>query len=95
LAAKFWQTRQGILDRIGLLADQIQLGTFNNATKVYGTACGVTDFRISGDITSTSCSWCIMHVGRTYHRGLFMPQLPKHPNCIHFYDIERVGKPPK
>ncbi len=32
-----------------------------------------------------------MHVGQTYHRGQFMPYLPKHPHCEHYYQISRVG----
>jgi hypothetical protein len=91
----YWQSEEGILDRIGLLADDVRLGTFNNATKIYATAVGVTDFTVSGEITGTSCAWCIMHVGQTYHRGLFMPQLPKHPNCVHYYDLGRVGAKPE
>ena len=92
--AEYWLSGEGILERIGLLADDIRLGTFNNATKVYGTAVGVTDFRVSGDLISTSCGWCRMHVGNVYHYGMFMPSLPKHPNCQHFYDIYRVGSEP-
>ena len=49
----------------------------------------VTDFVISGDLKATSCEWCIGHVGVIYHRGQFMPSLPKHPGCTHFYDILR------
>jgi hypothetical protein len=90
----FWNSEKGLLERIGLLGDQIQLGTYNNAVKVYATAVGATDFTISGDITATSCAWCAMHVGQTYHRGQFMPDLPRHPWCIHTYDVERIGAAP-
>jgi len=88
-------TEEGILDRIGLIADDVRLGTFNNATKVYGTAVGITDFTVSGELVPNSCAWCQLHVGQTYHRGMFMPQLPKHPNCLHFYDLGRVGAEPE
>jgi len=58
------------------------MGTFNNATKVYGTAVGATHFKISENLIPTSCSWCRLHVGRTYRLGMFMPHLPKHPHCF-------------
>jgi len=91
---EYWLSGDGILDRMGLLADDVRLGTFNNAVKVYGTAVGVTDLKISGGLTATSCEWCRMHVGNVYHYGMFMPHLPKHPNCVHWYDIFRIGSPP-
>lgn len=90
-AVGFWESEEGLLERIGLLADQVQLGTYNQAVKVFGTAVGATDFTISGDLTNNSCSWCIMHVGQVYHRGQFMPELPKHPYCPHYYEIGRIG----
>lgn len=93
-AVDFWNTEDGLIERIGLLSDQIQLGTYNNAVKVYATSVGATDFTISGDLTKNSCNWCIMHVGQTYHRGQFMPELPKHPRCPHYYEVERVGASP-
>lgn len=93
--SEFWGTEEGLLKRIDLLSDQIQLGSFNNAVKVYATAVGVTDFRVSGTIQRNSCEWCIEHVGRVYHLGMFTPNLPRHPNCPHFFDIERVGAQPQ
>lgn len=94
-ATGFWQSEAGILERLGLLSDQVQLGTYNNAVKVFATSVGATDLRISGDITKNTCGWCAMHVGMVYHRGQFSPILPKHPNCVHFYEILRVGAQPE
>ena len=94
IAEDYWQTSSGILERFGMLADDVQISTFSNAVKVYGTAYGVTDFQISGNLKLTSCQWCISHVGATYHRGQFMPDLPRHPGCPHFYNILRIGEPP-
>ena len=85
----YWQTADGILDRFSMLAEDVQFSSFNGAVKVYGTALGVTDFIISGNLKATSCEWCIGHVGVIYHRGQFMHSLPKHPGCTHFYDILR------
>jgi hypothetical protein len=94
-SGNYWLTEDGILARLGMLSEDVQLGTFNNAVKIYGTALGVTDFVISGDVGPNSCLWCIDHIGQSYHRGQFMPDLPKHINCIHFYDIERIGSLPE
>ena len=89
LVEAYWQSPEGILDRFSMLAEDVQLSSFNGAVKFYGTALGVTDFVISGDLKATSCSWCVGHVGVVYRRGMFMPSLPRHPGCPHFYDILR------
>ncbi len=94
VAVNYWETQDGILDRFSMLAEDVQLSTFNGAVKVYGIALGVTDFVISGDLKATSCEWCTNHVGVVYHRGRFMPDLPRHQFCPHFYDILRIGEPP-
>ena len=86
-AEDYWKTQNGILERFGMLAEDVQLATFNDAVKVYGLALGAVAFRISGNLKLTSCQWCINHVGVTYHRGQFMPDLPRHPGCTHFYEI--------
>ena len=91
-AEDYWKTPRGILDRFGMLADDVQLASFNDAVKVYGLALGTGAFRISGSLKGTSCQWCINHVGAIYHRGQFMPDLPRHPGCTHFYDIIK-GEP--
>lgn len=87
----FWESETGILERLSLLADDVQQGTYNKAIKIFATNVGATDFTISGGLSRNSCEWCIMHVGQTYHRGQFLPYLPKHPHCPHFYEVERVG----
>ncbi len=91
----FWNSEEGLIERIELLADHVQLGTYNNAVRVYATTAGATDFTISGSLKKTSCAWCQTHVGQTYHRGQFMPELPKHPNCSHYYEVERIGAKPE
>ena len=93
VAVDYWQTPGGILERFGMLADDVQLATFNGAVKILAAAYGATDFQVSGNLKLTSCQWCINHIGVTYHRGQFMPDLPRHPGCPHFYDILRIGSP--
>jgi hypothetical protein len=92
--APYWSSEEGILERLGLLADDVQYGTFNSSVKIFATRFGITDFTIAGGQGIHTCAWCLDHDGATFHRGQFMPELPKHPFCIHFYDIERVGAKP-
>lgn len=95
VAENYWQTPEGVLERFSMLADDVQLATFNGAVKILATAYGATDFRISGSLKLTSCQWCINHVGVVYRRGQFMPDLPRHPGCTHYYDIIRAEEPSK
>ena len=39
-AVPFWNSEEGLLERIGLLADQVQFGTYNGALKVIATSVG-------------------------------------------------------
>ena len=39
-----------------------------------------------------TCDWCGEHIGRVYRMGRFMPDLPKHIGCRHFWDIAYVGE---
>ncbi len=91
----YWQTAEGILSRFGMLANDVQLGTFNDAVKVFGMAMGFTAFKISGALKPASCQWCINHVGNVYRGGQFMPDLPRHPGCLHYYDIQPALSPSK
>jgi len=88
----YWQTMEGILERIDLLADYVQLGTFNHTVLVHSTAVGATHMQIKGGVGPNTCEWCGLHNGKVYRIGMFMPTLPKHPNCIHWYDILRIGE---
>jgi len=69
-AVPFWNSEEGLLERIGLLADQVQFGTYNGALKVIATSVGAADLRISGDITRNTCEWCALHVGQVYEDSL-------------------------
>lgn len=88
----FWESEAGLLERIDLLGDQIQLGTYNLATLIFGLNAGANAFQISGDLSQNSCEWCIMHVGQIYYRGQFLPTLPKHFHCVHYYIPVKLGE---
>jgi hypothetical protein len=87
----------GIGIRLEMLGHQIEYGTFNNAVKITSSAIGVFNFKMIGETGLTAkgnpmCEWCGEHIGRVYRLGQFMPDLPKHPNCRHFWDIEYLGE---
>lgn len=82
----FWASERGLLERVALLGDKVQLGVYNLATQLLGYNAGAYGFRISGDLGPNSCQWCILHVGKVYPAGTFMPTLPKHPHCPHYYE---------
>lgn len=92
--SNFWTSEAGILERIGMLADQVIFGSFNNALKISATAIGATDFTMAGPDDEKTCDYCGMYLGETYRRGMFMPELPAHPWCRHWWDFERIGSPP-
>ena len=90
-----WQTDKGILERLGMLAHDVEFGTFNNSLKVAATSLGMTDLKFSGPGKNDPkiCDYCSIYVGLVYHRGQFMPELPAHPRCRHYWEIIRAGAP--
>ncbi|MCJ7573447.1 hypothetical protein MUO93_04185 [Candidatus Bathyarchaeota archaeon] len=53
---------------------------------------GVFNFKMIGPDDERICDWCAEHLNRIYGMGIFMPDLPKHPYCRHFWDIAYVGE---
>ena len=84
---EFWSSSKGLRLRLGYLAEQITLGTYNRAIQVESSVIGINYFVIVGGLILTSCEWCEEHLNRVYRRGQFMPRLPHHPNCIHSWDV--------
>ncbi len=85
----------GIGIRLGMLGHQVQWKTFNQAVKIIASSIGEFRYKIIGyptDIGPNTCEWCEEHVGREYKQNWFMPNLPKHPNCRHYWDIMFVGE---
>jgi hypothetical protein len=85
-----------------MLGHQIEYGAFNKAIQITASSVGIFTFEIIGPDDEKTCNWCAEMLGRVYRRGQFMPQLPKHPWCRHWFDIvfkegpvERKEKPTK
>jgi len=90
----YWSTMGGIGVRLEMFGEQLEWGTFNNAVKITASSIGVFNFMIVGPGPSDpkTCDWCAEHWGQVYRQGQFMPQLPKHPWCRHWFDIEYLGE---
>jgi len=82
----------GIGVRLEMLGHQIEYGTFNMSVKIMATSVGIFNFKMIGPDDELTCEWCGEHMGRVYRMGQFMPDLPKHPNCRHFWDLEYLGE---
>ena len=82
----------GIGVRLEAFGHQLQWRTFNNSVKIITSSIGVFDFMMVGPVDERTCLWCGEHNGHVYRMGQFMPDLPKHPNCRHYWDIKYIGE---
>lgn len=82
----------GIAVRLEMLGHQIQYSTYNRAIVITASSIGVFDFKMIGPDDERTCDWCAEHIDRVYRMGMFMPDLPKHIGCRHFWDIAYVGE---
>jgi len=89
----YWSTMGGIGVRLEMFGHQLEWGTFNDSVRITASAVGIFDMKIIGAIIATSCAWCRENLGKVYrsNRG-FLPKLPHHPNCGHWWDIAYVGE---
>ena len=90
--SEYWSSMGGIGVRLEMFGHQLQWGVFNRAVLITASRVGVFNYRMIGPDDERTCEWCGEHLGRVYRQGRFMPRLPKHPYCRHFWDIEYVGE---
>ena len=88
----YWSTMGGIGVRLEMLGHQIEYSTFSRAIIITASSIGRFDFKMIGPDDERTCNWCGEHIGRVYRMGRFMPDLPKHIGCRHFWDIAYVGE---
>lgn len=86
-AEGYWSTEKGIAVRLEMLGHEVHWGYFNNAVKVFASEIGIKKFKMVGEITVTSCAYCEHYVGHVYRLGQFMPDLPAHVFCKHWWDL--------
>lgn len=83
----YWITDEGIDERIGMLADEVTFGTFNEAVTIEGKKMGYDVYILKGIWDNRTCDWCSGSQGKQYRIGQFMPRIPHHPNCRCYWDI--------
>ena len=86
---EYWSEMGGIYVRLDMFGHQLEWMTYNTAVRITASSVGVFNLKMVGPLDERTCEWCEEHVGRVYqsNRG-FIPMLPKHPNCRHWWDIE-------
>lgn len=85
----YWSSEDGITKRLEMLGETLVMDFFNNAVQVQASAFGINDYKMVGPGADDPkiCPYCAQYVGRTYRLGQFMPHLPAHIHCRHFWDI--------
>jgi hypothetical protein len=81
----FWQTEAGVETRLQLLESSLEAESFNLA--VVTNPYGLMMFQISGPLDDRTCFICSEYAGQAFRKGEYMPELPIHPNCRHFWEI--------
>jgi len=89
----FWESIEGVIMRLALLADNIIWGDFNEAIIQISTSqLRALDFQVMGPLDEITCPICAPQVGTVQRLGEFMIELPAHPNCRHWWDIYQPGQ---
>jgi hypothetical protein len=83
----YWSSEDGILIRLEMLGEAVVYGTYNHAVQISANAFGITHLQIAGPAGGPICDWCEEYLDRLYRVGQFMPELPHHPRCRHFWDV--------
>lgn len=93
---EYWSEMGGIFVRLEMFGEQLQYKTYNQAVVITASTVGIFNLKMVGPLDERTCDWCAEHVGRVYRSNQgFMPILPKHPNCRHWWDIEYLGEKPQ
>lgn len=87
MSEDFWVSSDGWLLRILMLNHLVQWLTFNDAVLTEAEKVGYKKFIIAGPLDERCCDWCAEHVDQIYTASQFMPDLPKHINCRHWWDV--------
>ena len=89
---EFWSSMEGIYTRLDMLGETVVWDYFNGAIKVSANAFGIRKLQITGPLDERICDYCEglfeeNGEGKTYMVWQFMPDLPAHPGCRHFWDV--------
>lgn len=86
----FWLSKAGIWTRLNALSHDLVIRIHNAAYKIYSSQTGFYWFEWVTQPTLTKsgpCADCLQFDGRTYRRGMFMPNPPRHVYCVCYYRI--------
>ena len=88
----YWSSIDGIYIRLNMLGETVVWDYFNGAIKVCANAFGIRKLQITGPLDERICDYCEglfdeNGEGETYMIWQFMPDLPAHPGCRHFWDV--------
>ena len=88
----YWSSEDGIYERLNMLGETVVWDYFNNAVKVSANAFGIKKMQIAGPLDERNCEYCAglfdeNGEGRVYLIHWFLPDLPAHYGCRHFWDI--------
>jgi len=87
LSEDYWESWEGVQVRLNDLAEDLVYRTFNRAVQAYGSKMGIKWFTIVGADDERICDHCleILYAG-PWRAGQFMPDIPAHVGCRHYYD---------
>jgi len=91
-AERYWLSEEGIGMRLDLLGEEVTWDYFNNAVKVTANSLGITKLQIVGELDEATCPYCQglydeNGEGRVYLIHWFLPDLPAHLGCRHFWNV--------
>lgn len=84
---EFWSSERGINLRLEMLGSEVTWGHFNNAVVAIASSVGIKKFVLAGPDGGPICAYCSKYVGNIYRAGQFMPSIPAHPFCRHWWDL--------
>ena len=88
----YWSSQDGIYERLNMLGETVVWDYFNGAVKVSANAFDIRQLQITGPLDERICEYCEglydeNGEGKVYMVWQFMPYLPAHPGCRHFWDV--------
>lgn len=94
MTEEYWKSWEGVQVRLEDLAEDLIYRVFNRAIQAYGSTMGIKMFKIVGPLDSSTCETCAAYLwGGPWRAGQFMPDIPAHPGCRHYYDYLIPGEP--
>lgn len=91
MSESFWTSEAGLLVRLEDLSWTLHTQVYNNAIQVRvnaDPALSIVEFGYVTEGDNRVCEDCSRFEGRRFRRGQFMPNLPRHPGCRCYWDLQ-------